>query len=162
MRFQYDISVFESELQDIDAFHVGKRYRENIVRRAFESKASNQQTLDPNYFRILLDYLERVARIAYRILSQRKVRPESIQVLFQQGETVRSLKLQRFSDIQSPEVLMNLIRSQLTESVRYMMTPETGSSPVIAWAIVISFLRFRLFRSHRDQVVKLTMIQLGI
>ena len=78
MRFQYELSVFESELPDIDEFDVGERYRADIVRIAIDNMTSNQQTLDPNYLRILLDDLERVATFTYRILSQRNARPESI------------------------------------------------------------------------------------
>ena len=54
--------------------------------------------------RILLDDLKRVATFTYRILSHRNVRAESIHVFFQQGENIRTLKLQRVSDIQSSEV----------------------------------------------------------
>ena len=117
VRFQYDLSVFESELPDIDEFdEVGDR-----------TDGVTDAVLDPNYLRILLDDLGRVATFTYRIFSRRRVRAESIQVLFQQSEKIITLKLQRVSDIQSPEVLMSLIQSQLTESVRDIMTPEMGS-----------------------------------
>ena len=112
VRFQYDLSVFDSELPDIDEFDVGERYRADVVRRAIEShrssavqgddvgEARTRSVLDPNYLRILLDDLGRVATFTYKILSRRRVKAESIQVLFQQGEKVRTLKLQRVSDIQ--------------------------------------------------------------
>jgi hypothetical protein len=61
------------------------------------------------------------------------VTAESIQVLFTQGVEVKSLVVQTISDIQSPDVLMNLFRSHLTESVRDMMTRETGSAVITAW-----------------------------
>ena len=133
MRFQYDLSVFDSELPDIGEFDVGERYKEDIVRRSIESMASadrqgqspsEAQTLDSNYLRFVLDDLERVASFTYRTSIQRDVKAESIQVLFRQWPEVKSLTVQRISDIRSPEVLMNLIRSQLTESVRDMMTPD--------------------------------------
>jgi hypothetical protein len=133
VRFQYDLSVFELELPDIDEFDVGERYRPDIVRRAIESQR-NSDVLDPNHLKILLDDLGRVATFTYRILSQRRVRPEAIQVLFRQGGDVKSLAVQKISDIQSPEVLMTLIHSHLTESIRDMLTPETGSKAVTEWA----------------------------
>ena len=77
VRFQYDLSVFESELPDIDEFDVGESYRADVVRRAIESQR-NSDILDPNYLKILLDDLGRVATLTYRILSQRRVRPEAI------------------------------------------------------------------------------------
>jgi hypothetical protein len=127
--------VFDSELPDIDEFDVGERYKADVVRRAIESQQNgDEQTLDPNYLRILLDNLGRVATFTYKILSLRRVRPEAIQVLFRQDGEVKSLAVQKISDIQSPEVLMNLIHSHLTESVRDMMTPESGSAVITRWA----------------------------
>ena len=58
------------------------------------------------------------------------MRPEAIQVLLRQGGEVKSLAVQKISDIRSPEVLMNVIHSHLTESVTDMMTPETGSAVI--------------------------------
>jgi len=93
VRFQDYTSAFASEVPDIDEFDVGERYRADIVRERIESMTSNQQTLDPIYLRIVLDNLERVLTFTYRIWSQRNVRPAFIQVLFPQGEKVRTLKL---------------------------------------------------------------------
>ena len=92
--FQYDLSVIDSELPGIDEFDVGEGYRADIARRAIQShRRSVEQdecqvstVLDPNYLWILHNDLGQVATFIYRILGQRNVRAESIQVLFQQGE----------------------------------------------------------------------------